>query len=209
MSKDASGIPDVDPSPEEKAFINEMTALSLTGILIRKGIVSVRMFSLGGGKTIVAYLLQETPDAHIVALPATLMGSGKGDIRAEFISPTPLVKFFKGGTPMMAMPTPTIFYHYLRLSRERFDNVPGYFNVDRKNQVDLLLEQLKQTHGDKLDDLAKEAKEKLSSKSGTPMDPDIAAAEAFIEQLRSGSGGSDGFDNFSINTPKTSKRYRH
>ena len=46
----------------------------------------------------------------------------------------------------MALPTPTIYYHYLRLSREKFSTLPGFFSEDRKKQVDMLLLQLKQNY---------------------------------------------------------------
>ena len=136
---------EVDISSEEKSFIGEMVALSMKGVLIRKASVSIRMFSIGGGRTIVCYLLQESDDGFIVALPAVLGVSNKVVV-ADFISPTALVKFFKTGTPMMALPTPSIYYHYLRLSREKFDTLPGFFVEERRKQVDFLIIQLKQNY---------------------------------------------------------------
>jgi hypothetical protein len=191
QSPAAKELPEI--TVEEQAFISEMVALSLTGIVIRKGVVSVRMFSLGGGKTIVAYLLQESTDGFIVALPATLSGNTSGDVRADFISPTPIVKFFKGGTPMMAIPTPSIFYHYLKLSKERFDALPGYFNAERQNQVSMVIEQLKLTHGlDKLHDIVKEA----TGGSARPTNKTNEEAEDVSDK-----------NSFSVRSPVT--KYKH
>lgn len=136
---------DTDISSEEKSFIGEMVALSMKGVIIRKGSVSIRMFSIGGGRTIVCYLLQECDDGFIVALPAVLGVTDKVVV-ADFISPTALVKFFKTGTPMMALPTPSIYYHYLRLSKEKFNTLPGFFVEERRKQVDFLIIQLKQNY---------------------------------------------------------------
>lgn len=151
-------IPLPEMTNEEKAFISEMAALNQKGVIIRKGAVSVRMFSMGGGKTIVAYLLQETDDGFIVALPTCLVSNTEtGVVTAEFIAPSAMVKLFKTGSYLMALPTPTIFYHYLNLTKDRFSSIPGFFNQERRNQVDALLTQLKNTNeikgtsGEKID----------------------------------------------------------
>jgi hypothetical protein len=145
---------EIEPTVEEKAFFNEIVALSQRGVLIRKGVVSVRMFSLEGNRTVVAFTLQETDDGYIVALPAILSPIGK-EVTAEFISPTPIVKLHKSGIPIMAMPTPNIFFHYLRLSEEKFKSIPGYFNEERKSQITSIMIQISENFNIKTPTVAK------------------------------------------------------
>lgn len=177
-------------SKEEKNFISEMVALSLTGVVVRKGAVSVRMFSLGGTKTAVAYLLQESTDGYIVALPAVLYSNSAGEVSVDYIAPVPMVKFLKSGTPMIALPTPTMFYHYLKLTRERFGTLPGFFNTERKSQVDALIVQIKETFN---------VKEKLSFNGQSPSseEPSATPTPNFLPE-----------DTFFIDDSKTNK-YRH
>jgi hypothetical protein len=177
----------VELSKEEKAFISEMAALNLKGVVIRKGVVSVRMFSLGGGKTVVAYLLQETDDGFIVALPVCLNSNPQtNEVTAEFISPTTMLKLFKTGSYLLALPTPTIFYHYLNLTKDRFGSLPGFFNEERKAQVDTVLSQLKITYDIKGSSIPSGFKHasKPNPVTSTPVQEDRYELESFVVDSR-------------------------
>lgn len=139
-TKGPGDVPEL--SPVEKTFVAELINLTATGILIKKSTVGVRMFCMANGESIVSFILQETNDGYVVALPAVLMVNGEGEVDARYISPNPIVKLHKQTLPLMALPTPTILYYYLRAIQSKYREIPGFFNKDRIIQIDSLVAQL-------------------------------------------------------------------
>lgn len=136
MNKDSPPV--FEPTPAEKAFVSEYINLIGDGLLIKKGTISIRMFSVNTGATVVAFIFGETTDSFMVGLPAMLIVTGEG-ISAKMVSPTPIVRMLKNSISMVAMPTQKYLFSYLSVCRNQMDKIPGYFDIERKTQVESLL----------------------------------------------------------------------
>lgn len=133
-------------TPEETTFVSELMALSATGIIMKKGVVSVRALSLSGySGALLALIFNESPDGYIVGLPAQLTNNDNGAVDASFVTATPIVKIQKHSVTIFSLPTQLAFMHYLKALKSKYSALPGYFTEERKMQISLLIEQISAT----------------------------------------------------------------
>lgn len=135
--------PLIEPSLAEKAFINEYLALATDGILIKKGSITTRMFSMANGSTILAFVFSELPDSFIVGLPANMV-SNNGVISAKTIAPVSMMRLYKHQFGISAIPIPRFLLPYLSMAEPILDTIPGFFDEARKIQVSSLITALKE-----------------------------------------------------------------
>lgn len=133
-------------TPEETTFVSELMALSATGIIMKKGIVSVRALSLSGyNGALLALIFNESPDGYVVGLPAQLTNNDNGGVDASFVTATPIVKIQKHSVTIFSLPTQLAFLHYLKALKGKFSALPGYFTEERQIQISSLVEQISST----------------------------------------------------------------
>ena len=135
-----------EPSQEEKLFISEYMALTKEGSLVKKGKITVRMFSMVSGGTIVAHTFSELPDSYIVAFPA-MMVSDDNKVQAKMISPANLVRVYKTSIVLSAMPIPKFLLSYLIACKDKVKELPGFFTEERRSQINIMIEALKSQLG--------------------------------------------------------------
>ena len=63
---------------------------------------------------------------------------------AKMMSPTPMGRMYKTILGISAMPPPKFLLTYLMATRPLLKTMPGFFEEARKNQIDLLIQQLQQ-----------------------------------------------------------------
>lgn len=140
--------PDVTTDPvseltiEQKAFISEFMALDRQPSLLKKGAITVRMFSMKDKTTIVSLVFKELDDSFILGLPA-VVGQINNKIEARPISLSAINRMFKSDISMMAVPLPKFLYFYLIMLKDKKEDLPGYFDVDRSTQIDVLIAMLR------------------------------------------------------------------
>jgi hypothetical protein len=107
--------------------------------------ISVRMFSLNGGKTVFAYLFDELDDSFIVGQPS-LLGEAEGaSVAIAGISPTPVVRLYKSSIYMSAVPPLGAMLKFLLATRAMKEDMKGYFTKERLVQVDSLIHAISET----------------------------------------------------------------
>jgi hypothetical protein len=137
-SSNLSAAEEYIPTSEEKAFINEYVAISKDGVLIKKGSIAVRMFSVSGGGILLAFTFSELTDSFIVGFPAFIT-SIETNVLAKMMSPVPMVRLYKTGILLSAMPPPKYLLCYLLACRNQLKQMPGFFDDVRSSQVDALI----------------------------------------------------------------------
>lgn len=131
-------------SADEKTFAMEYMALIKAGSLVKQGTVTVRSFKLHTGPNMLAYVFSELPDSFVVGLPV-MVTKIKGNINiGKLFTEEPMVRIYKSSIFMTAMPTPSSLLCYFLTTRSNLKHLTGYFNTYRVNQVDSLIEALKE-----------------------------------------------------------------
>lgn len=133
-------------SSEENVFVTELMALSAKGLIMKRGTVSLRSFSLQGyGSALIALMLYESDDGYFVGLPAQLSSQEDGSVSATFVTATPIVKIQKHGVALVSLPTQQAFFHYLKSITNNYGMLPGYFTEERRLQISSLISQMAPT----------------------------------------------------------------
>lgn len=190
-----TGLP-LEPSPSEKAFISEYLSLAVNGILIKKGSVTTRMFSMVNGSTVLAFTFSELEDSYIVGLPAAMVSDSKGTISAKAIAPVSMLRIYKHQIGMSAMPTPKFLLCYLVASNAHLDKIPGFFDEARKTQVTSLISALK--------DIVKDTEVQVAT--GNEPDPGQMQMKDFLKKM---SAMNDSFEEGPSTRPKRSRNLKH
>lgn len=126
----------------EEVFLRQISHLNETGpFLGEEGRIALRAFSYKE-VTLFGFLIEETHEAFMVLLPASLSRDEAG-VKATQIIASPLARLMKTSVGIMSLPTPVQTLYYLSLSLKQFVTCPGYFTTARTQQVTNLIEMLK------------------------------------------------------------------
>jgi hypothetical protein len=87
-------------------------------------------------------VISELPDSFIIVLPHALQPEGDGSWSLSPNSASPLFRLFKSVVCGYAMPEVPVLLSYLMVVKDNTDRLPGFFNKDRKAQIDSLILQI-------------------------------------------------------------------
>lgn len=126
----------------EEIFLREISHLNDPGpFLSDEGRIALRAFS-HKDLTLFGFLVEETPDAFMVLLPASL-ARDEGGVKATQIIASPLARLMKSSVGIMSLPTPVQTLYYLSLMTKQMKTCPGFFTQTRISQITSLIELLK------------------------------------------------------------------
>lgn len=130
---------------EEKAFLSQYSILSKEGFLVREKSFRVITLDLTNKNKMMAFQFGDLADSVILGLPG-IMGIQGGSIKVEFISKVPMVRFQKHQISMMTVPSHNLLLPYLEQSKDKFDTLAGFFNFERRVQIDAVIKILVQAN---------------------------------------------------------------
>jgi hypothetical protein len=142
---DNSEVPSPAEEKENQAhtlFIKELYHLTHPGpFLDNEGRIALRGFSYKE-VTLFGFLIEETTDAFLVLLPASLAKDEEG-VKATQVIASPLARMLKSNVGIVSLPTPVQTLYYLSLIHKQLNTCPGYFTKARIRQIDNLISILK------------------------------------------------------------------
>lgn len=140
------GIPELvkdkpTPSPED-IFLKEIFQLCDPGpFMADEGRISLRAFS-HKDVTLFGFLVEETHEAFMVLLPASLSRDEDG-VKATQVIASPLARLMKTSVGIVSLPTPVQTLYYLSLILKQLQTCPGYFTTTRVRHITNLIGLLK------------------------------------------------------------------
>jgi hypothetical protein len=135
-------VKDRPTSSAEDIFLREIYHLNDPGPFFgEEGRIALRAFAYKD-VTLFGFLVEETREAFMVLLPASLSRDEEG-VKATQIIASPLAKLMKSSVGIMSLPTPVQTLYYLSLSLKQFGTCPGYFTEVRIQQITNLVGMLK------------------------------------------------------------------
>jgi hypothetical protein len=136
---------DLEVTPELQAFLSQYNMLSTDGFLVRPDSFKVVMMDLVDKSKMLAFKFGELSDAVILGLAGTV-GVDKGGIKIRFLSQIPMIRMQKHQIAITSLPPHNLLLPYLQQSSDRFDSLPGFFNFERKIQVETVIKILKEAN---------------------------------------------------------------
>lgn len=134
--------PERTPPTSEEIFLREISQLNDRGPFIgEEGRIALRAFSYKD-VTLFGFLVEETSDAFMVMLPASLARDDAG-VKATQVIASPIARLMKSSVGIMSLPTPVQTLYYLSLTLKQHSTCPGYFTTTRTRQVTNLVGLLK------------------------------------------------------------------
>lgn len=128
-------------SPED-IFLREIYHLNDPGPFMGdEGRIALRAFAYKD-VTLFGFLVEETHEAFMVLLPASLSRDDDG-VKATQVIASPLARLMKSSVGIMSLPTPVQTLYYLSLTLKQLTTCPGYFTVARIQQITNLVGMLK------------------------------------------------------------------
>jgi hypothetical protein len=194
---------DIDLTPDQKAFISEFLALDSHQNLIKKGALTIRMFSMKDKTTIVSLVFKELEDSFITGLPAVI-GQIDNKIEARLVSLSSINRMFKNDVTMMAMPLPKFLYFYLIMLKSKVDELPGYLDQERRSQIDILISMLQS-----MPEINRLSKIGLKNNISVDRDSKPAILKKIEEQIKSISEQVYEEDEKLFTTYRPTTRHRH
>lgn len=129
------------PTPEE-IFLREIHHLNDPGpFLSDEKRIALRAFAYKD-VTLFGFLIEETREAFMVLLPASLSRDESG-VKATQVIASPIARLMKNSVGIMSLPTPVQTLYYLSLILKQVKTCPGYFTSARILQITNLIGILK------------------------------------------------------------------
>jgi hypothetical protein len=129
------------PSPET-LFLREISHLTDPGpFMDEEGRIALRAFAYKD-VTLFGFLVEETSEAFMVLLPASLSRDEDG-VKATQVIASPLAKLMKTSVGILSLPTPVQTLYYLSLILKQVPTCPGYFTAPRVRHITNLVGLLK------------------------------------------------------------------
>lgn len=102
-------------------------------------ILGVRSIAETNGQVMFALVFVEMTDSFILLFPTGLI-SKDGYITGAPISKSIVIRKMKSGISHISIPSPELQFFYLRYLRDRVDEMPDFFNEERIQAIDVLLD---------------------------------------------------------------------
>lgn len=108
--------------------------------------IAVRMFSFPTGKIVMGIVISELPDSFLVVMPHAIDAIDDGTLKVASISPSAVARMYKTIVGLTCIPEAKFTLPYLTVVKANFEKLSGFFNEERKAQVESLIIQLEEVY---------------------------------------------------------------